>query len=403
MEHRQLVIIGAGPAGLSSAIYARRAGVDTLILESGLVGGMINSTAEIENYPGSRRVGGMELAAALRSHAEAFAPEFRECRVVSLGIDEAARDKVVVTDKGSISATAVIIATGTSFAKVGCKGEERFTGHGVSYCAVCDGPFHEGAGVAVVGGGNAAVEEAEFLTKFASKVYIIHRRDEFRADRSVIGRALDNPKIEPLLNCVVDEIAGEDMVERVSVRNVKTGETRDIPVEGVFIFVGMKPEIGFLGGGNSIKRADGGWIVTDDKMETSSEGVFAAGDVRLKFLRQAVTAASDGAVAAMAAYEYITNMEYLDRVLFGAPHSYALLISGEDQTQAALARSAENLGKSSGTKLMVADVYRTARVRARLGIDKLPAVAEIVNGKASRISGVSSVEDIKSFIGEAPK
>ena len=403
MEHRQLVIIGAGPAGLSSAIYARRAGLDTLVLESGLVGGMINSTAEIENYPGTRRAGGIELASALRSHAEAFAPEFRECRVVSLEADEAARDKVVVTDKGPISAEAVIIATGTSFAKAGCEGEERFTGQGVSYCAVCDGPFYEGAVVAVVGGGNAAVEEAEFLTKFASKVYIIHRRDEFRADRSVTGRALDNPRIEPLLSCVVDKIAGDDMVERVSVRNVRTGETRDIPVEGVFIFVGMKPEIGFLGGGDSIKRAGGGWIVTDDKMETSFEGIFAAGDVRLKFLRQAVTAAGDGAVAAMAAYEYITNMEYLDRVLFGAPHSFALLISGEDQAQAALARSAEDLEKSGGTKLTIADVYRTARVRARLGADKLPAMAEIANGKASMISGVSSVEDIKRFIGEAAR
>ncbi|MDR2779788.1 MAG: FAD-dependent oxidoreductase [Synergistaceae bacterium] len=403
MEHRQLIIIGAGPAGLSSAIYARRAGLDTLVLEPGLVGGMINSTAEIENYPGLRRVGGMELAGALRSHTEMFAPEFRECRVVSLDTGGETRDKIVVTDKGSISASAVVIATGTSFARVGCKGEEHFTGHGVSYCAVCDGPFYEGAEVAVIGGGNAAVEEAEFLTKFASKVYVIHRRDEFRADRSVIGRALDNPRIEPLLSSVVDEIAGENMVERISVRNVKTGETRDISVEGVFVFVGMKPEIGFLDGLDSIKRTEAGWIVTDDKMETSCEGIFAAGDVRLKFLRQAVTAAGDGAVAAMAAYEYITNMEYLDRVLFEGPRSYALLISGEDQNQAALARSAESLEKSSGIKLMIADVYRTARVRARLGVDKLPAVAEIANGKAFRISGVSSVEDIKNFIGEAVK
>ncbi|MDR1508043.1 MAG: FAD-dependent oxidoreductase [Synergistaceae bacterium] len=398
MEHRQLVIIGAGPAGLSSAIYARRAGLDTLVLEAGLAGGMINSTAEIENYPGLKHIDGMELANALRSHTEAFAPEFRESRVVSLDTGEAERDKIITTDKGSISASAVVIATGTSFARVGCKGEESFIGHGVSYCAVCDGPFYEGASVAVVGGGNAAVEEAEFLTKFASKVYIIHRRDEFRADRSVIGRALDNPRIEPVLNCVVDEIAGKDMVERISVRNVKTGERRDIPVDGVFVFVGMKPEISFLDRNSSIKRTDAGWIVTDDKMETSSEGVFAAGDVRLKFLRQVVTAAADGAVAAMAAYEYITNMEYLDRVIFDQPHSYALLISGADENQVALARSAGNL-----EKLTVADVYRAARVRERLGADKLPAMAEIANGKASRVSGVSSVEDIKSFIGEASK
>ncbi|MDR1136784.1 MAG: FAD-dependent oxidoreductase, partial [Synergistaceae bacterium] len=329
--------------------------------------------------------------------------EFRECRVVSIDTDKAARDKIIVTDGDSISASAIIIATGTIFTRVGCKGEERFTGHGVSFCAVCDGPFYDEAPVAVIGGGNAALEEALFLTKFASKVYIIHRRNEFRADSSAVCSVRDNPKIEPVLDSVVDEIAGEDMVRSIIVRNVKTGDTRSIQVDGVFVFVGMKPEIGFLDGNDSIKRTDAGWILTDDKMETSSEGVFAAGDVRHKFLRQAVTAAGDGAIAAMAAYEYITNMEYLTRVLFGEPHKFVLMISGAEENQVALARSAEGLKKIGGENLTVTDVYRAARLRTRLGIDTLPAMAEIADGKAARISGVSSVEDIESFIREAVK
>jgi thioredoxin reductase (NADPH) len=193
------------------------------------------------------------------------------------------------------------------------------------------------------------------------------------------------------------------MVEHIVVRNVKTKDTREIQVEGVFVFVGMKPETGFLAGSDSINMTDAGWIVTDDKMETSSEGVFAAGDVRGKFLRQAVTAAADGAVAAMAAYEYITNMEYLSRVLFDKPHSFALLISGADENQAALARRAEKIEKSGFENFTIADIYRAARVKERLGIDTLPSMAEIEDGATSRVSGVSSLEDIERFIREAVK
>jgi thioredoxin reductase (NADPH) len=252
--------------------------------------------------------------------------------------------------------------------------------------------------VAVVGGGNAALEEAEYLTRFASKVYVIHRRNEFRADSIIVERVLSNPKIEPIMGYVVDEISGDAMVDRVELKNVSTLEAMTIRVEGVFIFIGMKPEADFLDGNDGIKRAQGGWIITDDKMETSVEGVFAAGDVRDKFLRQVVTATGDGATAAMAAYEYNSNLRYLNSVLFGKQHTYALLISGLSFEHLELARSVEKWKKSAGADVTALDVYRAQRVMNKLGAGELPAIVEVSDGRAVRVSRVSSAEDVKSFI-----
>lgn len=304
MEHRQLVIIGSGPAGLSAAIYARRAGLDTLVVESGLAGGQANNTAEIENYPGFPHVDGMALARALRAHAEKFAPDFRDCRVVSLDLGDG---KVVRTSKGDVSADAVIIASGATHRRGGFVGEEQFAGRGVSYCAVCDGAFFRDMPVVVIGGGNTAVEEAVYLTQFASKVFVVHRRGEFRADRTAVERAEADPKVEFVMNSTVNEVRGTDVVERVVVSDVGTGESREIEAGGVFVFVGTTPVVDFLGEGSPIARAPGGWITTDERMATNVPGVFAAGDVRDKYLRQIVTAASDGAVAAMAAYDFIAK------------------------------------------------------------------------------------------------
>ncbi|MCL2684328.1 MAG: FAD-dependent oxidoreductase, partial [Synergistaceae bacterium] len=325
----------------------------------------------------------------LREHAEMFGPEFREARAESVELGGDPHDKIIRTDKGDLAADALIVATGTSFLRAGCEGEERFLGRGVSFCAVCDGAFYDGVPVAVIGGGNAAVEEALYLTRFASRVYVIHRRNEFRADKSVVDRALANPKIEPVLGCVVDEIAGDEMVERVLVRNTGTNETKTIEVEGVFVFVGQKPEIAFLDGCGGIKRSDAGWIITDDKMETSVEGVFAAGDVRDKFLRQVATAISDGATAAMAAYEYITNADNLNSLLFGEPHKTALLISSVDPAHQALARA---------VSVPVIDLYRSGRVRAKLGVKELPSMVEISDGKVIRVLPVSSMENVAGFL-----
>ena len=314
MEKRELVIIGAGPAGLAAAVYGRRAGLDTLILEKGIPGGQINITDEIENWPGTIHSTGSELGETFRKHAEHFKAEFRSCTVHKIDLRDGS--KFVVTDSGEIEAEAIILATGASFRKLGCPGEAEFTGAGVSYCAVCDAAFFEGETIAVVGGGNVAVEEAGYLTRFADKVYIIHRRDEWRADRLAIEQALANPKIVPVWNSVVESIEGEGVVEKLVLKNVKTGEISDLPVAGCFVFVGTEPNVAYLQPESSVvKQTRGGWIDTNDKMETSVEGIFAAGDIRDKYLRQVVTAAGDGAVAAMAAYSYITEQLHLRSVL----------------------------------------------------------------------------------------
>ncbi|MDR1472016.1 MAG: FAD-dependent oxidoreductase [Synergistaceae bacterium] len=400
MENRQIVIIGAGPAGLTAAIYARRAGMDVLLLERGVSGGQINSTAEVENYPGFKVSSGLGLGQAFREHAERFGAEFRDCSAesVSFSVFEQG-DKIIRTDRGGISADALIICSGSTFKRAGCKGEMELAGHGVSYCAVCDGVFYEGAPVAVIGGGNAAVEEAEYLAKFASKVYLIHRGEEFRAQRVLVERALCNPRIEPVMGCVVDEIEGKDMVERVVVRGLRSGETRTVSVEGVFVFVGTAPNVDFLKDSEDIRMDGPGWIVTDGKMETSVEGVFAAGDVRDKFLRQVVTAAGDGATAAMAAYEYLSNQYYLKDRLFVPERAYALFISGIDESHLALAGETEDWRRGAGVSVLTVDAHRNLRIKGKLGIGELPAMVEMSCGKKARETAVSSLDDVKNFIG----
>ncbi len=303
MDTRELVIIGTGPAGLTAAIYARRAGLDALLIEKGAVGGQILITDEVENWPGVARASGQELVDSIYQHAMGFEPELLRADVT--GIVGQGPYWGVVTTEGEIMAKTVLIASGASFRRLGCPGEARLTGMGVSYCAVCDGAFFEGEEVAVIGGGNTAVEEAVYLTRFASKVYIVHRRDQFRADRVPSDRALSNPKIVPVWNSVVESIEGDNAVEHLVLKNVKTNETSKLPVAGVFVFVGTDPNVGYLNG--MLESKPGGWIVTDSHMATSLPGIFAAGDVRDTPLRQMITAAGDGAIAAMSAYHYITE------------------------------------------------------------------------------------------------
>lgn len=397
MEKRELVIVGAGPAGLTSAIYGRRAGLDVLLLERGMPGGQINTTDEIENWPGVIHSTGGDLGASLRKHAEHFKAEFKDCTVKAIKIRDGA--KVVVTDEGEIEAEAIILATGASFRKLGCKGEAEFTGGGVSYCAVCDGAFFEDETIAVIGGGNVAVEEAVYLTRFASKVYIIHRRDEFRADRLAVEQALANPRIEPVWNSVVESIEGDGLVDKLVLKNVKTGEISDLPVAGVFIFVGTEPNVSYLDQEDApIKQTKGGWIDTNDKMETSVEGIFAAGDIRDKYLRQVVTAAGDGAVAAMAAYSYITEQLHLRSVLIEPDHVVALITSSIDQKQIDLQVAAEKFAGESGTKIALIDGYRNARMVEKLGIKELPALMELKKGEIVRQTKPENLESVKEFV-----
>ena len=397
MEKRELVIIGAGPAGLAAAVYGRRAGLDTLILEKGIPGGQINITDEIENWPGTIHSTGSELGETFRKHAEHFKAEFRSCTVQKIDLRDGS--KFVVTDSGEIEAEAIILATGASFRKLGCPGEAEFTGAGVSYCAVCDAAFFEGETIAVVGGGNVAVEEAGYLTRFADKVYIIHRRDEWRADRLAIEQALAIPKIVPDWNSVVESIEGEGVVEKLVLKNVKTGEVSDLPVAGCFVFVGTEPNVAYLQPENSVvKQTRGGWIDTNDKMETSVEGVFAAGDIRDKYLRQVVTAAGDGAVAAMAAYAYITEQLHLRSVLIDPEEVVALFTSSIDQGQVQLQVAAEKFAKESGKKIAFIDGYRTGKMVEKLGIAKLPTIVEMRKGAMVRSAEPTTIEEIKNFL-----
>ena len=303
METHELVIIGGGAAGLTAAIYGKRAGLDLVVLEKTSHGGQILITNEVENWPGIKAISGPDLAQSFYDHAMSLGVEFRKNLV--RGITPGEVHHIVHTDAGDIAAKAIIVGTGATFRRLGCKGENDLIGAGVSFCAVCDGAFFTDEEVAVIGGGNTAVEEACYLTRFASKVHIVHRRDEFRADRMAIDRALKNEKIVAVWDSVVESIDGEGLVEGVTLKNVKTGELSTLPVAGVFVFVGTVPTATFLDG--QLDRVDGGWIATDERLQTSVPGIFAAGDVRNTPLRQVVTAAGDGALAAMSAYHHIVT------------------------------------------------------------------------------------------------
>ncbi len=396
MEKRELVIIGAGPAGLTAAIYGRRSGLDVLILEKGLPGGQINITDEIENWPGVIHSSGQDLGEMFRKHAEKFNPEFREAEV--RGIELKDGHKIVVTDKGPIQAAAVILATGASFRKQGCPGEAEFAGRGVSYCAVCDGAFFEDQEVAVIGGGNTAVEEGVYLTQFASKVSIIHRRDSFRADKVAVERALGNPKVQAIWDTVVEEIRGTEMVERLLLKNVKTGEQSELPVAGVFVFIGNEPNVGFLKplvDSGKLATAKGGWVKVNERMETSIEGIFAAGDLVEKYLRQVVTAAGDGATAAMAAYAYISEQLYIEGKLLEPENVLALFYSSIDEAQVHLAGEIENA--SEWDKVVLVDGYKNSRMAEKLQVESMPCALRIKKGVVAKRLAISSATELQDL------
>ncbi len=298
MKKRQLVIIGSGPAGLAAAIYAGRSELDGLLLEKLSPGGQVLITDRVDNYPGfPDGVTGFDLVDKMAAHAKKFGIEQKNGEVISIDPTEDCL-KIALAGDEDIYTETVIIATGATHRSLGVKGEKELSGRGVSYCATCDGPFFRDQVVAVVGGGDSAVQEALFLTKFASKVYLIHRRDELRATKVLQKKAFDNPSIEIVWDSVVDEITGTDGVEGISLRNTKTDKPSRIDVQGVFIFVGIQPNTGFVKG--LVDMDEQGFIKTDEWMRTSQKGVYAAGDCRQKPLLQIVTAVSDGATAAFA-------------------------------------------------------------------------------------------------------
>ncbi len=296
-------ILGAGPAGLSAAIYAARGGLSTLLIEQGIPGGQILNTSEIENYPGQllERETGASLTARMREQAEKFGAELITDRIRE--VDLTGEEKILTGDKETYRARDVILATGARSRPIGCKNEAAFVGKGISYCATCDGGFFRGKDVYVVGGGDAAVEEAVFLTRFAKSVTIIHRRDKLRAVQVIQDTAFANPKIKFLWNSVVEEVSGEGVLTGILVKNVKTGEETWITADpedsiiGLFGFIGTVPNSALAEG--QLDLTEQGYIRTDENLQTSLPGVYAAGDVRDTNLRQVVTAAADGAVCAM--------------------------------------------------------------------------------------------------------
>lgn len=299
-----VVIIGGGPAGLTAGIYAARSRLKSLLVEKGATGGWIINAGVVENYPGfPEGINGLELANAMQQQATKFGLEMLTAEVT--GLELKGEQKIVTTDEGSIAAKAVIFAGGSDRVKLGVPGEEEFTGRGVAYCAVCDGYFYRDVPVAVVGGGNAAMNEALELTKFASKVTVIHRRDELRATKILQERALAESKMEFLWNTVVEAIEGEDTVKRLKLKNVKSGEKSTLDISGIFVAVGFRPNTGYLK--KVINLAGDGTIITNEKMETNVPGIFAAGDIRSASIRQVAGAVGDGAVAAIYAERYISG------------------------------------------------------------------------------------------------
>ncbi len=300
-----VVIIGGGPAGLSASIYAARGGLKTLLCEEKLMGGQIVLSYEVENYPGfPNGISGMELIENFTKQAEKFGVETSYEGAKSIEDDRECKS-VYLTNGSCIKTKTIIIAAGASANKLGCPGEKKFTGKGVSYCATCDGAFFRNKTVAVIGGGDSAIEEALYLTNLVKKVYIIHRRDRLRAIKILQDRAMENKKIEFIFNTIVKEIQGDKLVNGILLENRKTKNMDRLAVDGVFIYVGNTPNTKFIE--DLIKLDENGYIFTNENMETNIDGIFAAGDIRVTPLRQVITSAADGAIAASAAQKYIES------------------------------------------------------------------------------------------------
>jgi len=298
-----LIIAGGGPAGLTAAIYGTRAMLKTLIIEKSVVGGLMAVTDKLENYPGHESISGGDLSQIMEKQAKSFGTEFKAESIKKISKDGDVFN--VETDNNSYEAKSVVYAAGSTPRPAGVKGEKEFIGRGVSYCAVCDAAFYRNLKVAVIGGGDSALKEAVFLTKFASQVTIIHRRQGLRAEKIVQQEAKRNEKISFMLDCVVEEISGSQFVEKVKVKNVITGEVTEESFDGVFVFIGYEPHTEPVT--DLVDLTDKGKIIVNSHMETKTQGLFAAGDITDKLVNQVATAVGDGATAGTAAEHYLAN------------------------------------------------------------------------------------------------
>lgn len=304
-EKHELIIIGAGAAGLAAAQYGARANLDTLVLEAMAPGGQALLIDQLENYPGILEpVSGYDISETMRVQAERFGAQFASATVKS--VKKTGSIFIIETFDGVFEAEAVIVATGSQHRHLGIPGEEEFLGKGVSYCATCDGPFFKGKRMLVVGGGDAACDEAMYLAKLSDKIRMIHRRDRFRAQKALAERVLANPNISVRFNTVAKMLKGSKKLEAVVLQDVVTGETWEEPIDACFVFVGSDPQTAFI---DEAAKDETGYLITNDRMETSIPGLFAAGDVRASPFRQIVTACADGAIAAHAASQHIDELK----------------------------------------------------------------------------------------------
>jgi thioredoxin reductase (NADPH) len=311
-QRYEIIIVGAGPAGQTAALYAGRSRIPTLVLERGIPGGELWNTAEVEDYPGFEHIMGPELADKMQKHAEKFGAQFETAEVTQVSVD--GEDRVVRTADGrEYRAPAVIVSAGGEPRKLGVPGEEEFAGKGVSYCAVCDGAFFEGEDIAVVGGGDSAIEEGTFLTRYGRKVHLIHRRDTYRAQPILVEQMRASGKVEEVQNSAVDEIHATDgRVSHLTLRNLDTDEQSRLDVGAVFPFIGFIPHSDIFDPelAERIELDESGHIVTDEKMMTAVPGIFAAGDVRSQFVRQITNAVGDATTAALAAHAYVEALKH---------------------------------------------------------------------------------------------
>ncbi|HPP86700.1 MAG TPA: thioredoxin-disulfide reductase [bacterium] len=307
IENYDVVIIGAGPAGMCAAIYAKRAGLNVALLEKNYPGGQIVITDEIENYPGFfEKISGYELANKLLRHCQKFGIEPQITVIQKIELSKKFAGHKIYTENVIYETKSIIFCNGANPRKLNISGEAEFTGRGVSYCATCDAAFFKNKKVAVIGGGDSALEEALYLTKFVDKLFLIHRRDKFRALKIIVDKVMANPKIELVLETIPLKIIGEKNVKGLTLKNVKTEKITELAIDGVFIFAGYIANTEIIP--QEIEKDENGYIVVDKKQQTNIKGVFAAGDICSKFLRQVITACSDGAIAAIAAMHYIDSV-----------------------------------------------------------------------------------------------
>lgn len=388
-EIYDLVIIGGGPAGLAAGIYGGRAKMNVLIIEKGTVGGRAYTTREIVNYPGYNDSTGPVLTGNMKEHAEAFGVKFTREEVKS--VDFTGDIKVIKTKKNEYQAKAVILATGTESRKLGIPGEKELTGQGVAYCATCDAEFFQDQEVVVVGSGDQAIEEGMYIAKFASKITVIVLHDEGILDcnKQAAEKAFAHPKMNFVWNSVVNEIKGEDEVTSVVLKNMKTGELTDFPCNGIFFFVGMVPGTKFLG--DAVQLDKRGYVLTNESMETSVPGVFAAGDIRDKYLRQVATAVGDGATAATVAERYIEEMEDFRKNVVESDKPVLMGFWSQDYNGSLDKMGAVDLAnKNAGEKYKFIEVdYNRKRSMAKkfgvvIDTDKNAVVLELSRGEKVR-------------------